>query len=94
MAKISVIDTLDRHLDSVLHETAGYAVATCTLRDPVLKEEIMAYGVYNKSTSIREAETRRYTTAVNLVAQLQADVDELDNPQQELPFPETMGGVQ
>lgn len=46
----------------------NYSVRLTQFKDPVLDAEIFGYGIYNRTTNVREAECRRSWTA-NLIAQ-------------------------
>lgn len=75
-----------------LFENEGYAVIKVQFTDPVLSERIDGYGIVNKITGIREAECRRWNTALTFCAQFhQEDVDraarELEAAQEQMEFP-------
>lgn len=53
-------------LSGALYSSGAFVVNHCVVRDPVLKEDILAYGVYNTTTGVREAEARRITNARTL----------------------------
>lgn len=67
-----------------LYANGDYAVHRCTLRDPMLQTEILAYGVYNVVTGIREAEARRLVSALNLCDSIAQDMFERMSPQQDM----------
>lgn len=47
----------------LVYENQLFTVETVELLDPVLNEETVMYGIYNKKTQVREAECRREFTA-------------------------------
>ena len=46
-----------------LHENAGFYVDFAEFNDPVIEEHVTGYGIFNKLTSVREAEVRRLDIA-------------------------------
>lgn len=60
----------------MLYETEHYFVHTCNFTDPVLGEEVEGYGIFNKTTEVREAETRRLETAARFCKQFQEELNE------------------
>ena len=50
-------------MDDILYTAGGYVVHLSLVNDPMLQESTQVYGVFNKSTGVREAETRRFINA-------------------------------
>jgi hypothetical protein len=59
-----------------MFETEHYEVKLAKFVDPVLNEEVDGYGVFNKETGVREAETRRFHTARMFCKRFQDDDEE------------------
>ena len=47
----------------ILYANGNFVVAECVAKDPVIRERIHMYGIYNVMTGIREAEVRRLNNA-------------------------------
>lgn len=56
-----------------MYENDGYFITACQFTDPVLDERITGYGIFNKTTGIREAECRRFNTAITFAEQFQQE---------------------
>jgi hypothetical protein len=57
----------------VLHTAGDYVIRVCHYYDDYLKEDLLAYGIYNQKTAVREAEARRLPNAIIIC-------DHLGNP--------------
>ena len=58
-----------------IYETAQFFVDIVKFIDPVLNEELEGYGIFNKATGVREAETRRLHSAQQLTNKFQEERD-------------------
>lgn len=56
-------------MPNYIYENDTYGIALTKFTDPVLGEEVTGYGIFNKNTKVREAETRRMNTAIAFATQ-------------------------
>lgn len=56
-----------------IYETERFYVDIVKFIDPVLNEELEGYGIFNKETGVREAETRRLHSAQQLTNKFEED---------------------
>lgn len=78
--------------EDYLFENTKYYINPCEFTDPVLGERITGYGIFNKATGIREAETRRFNTAITFATQflneeVEREMRELEQLKAEVEFP-------
>ena len=55
----------------VIRETDDYALRTCVYPDQTFKEDMIAYGLFNKTTGVREGEFRHLPLAYEWLNTLQ-----------------------
>lgn len=64
------------HLFEAGNSECSYVVHKCVFMDQYLGSKVVGYGVYNKTTGVREAEVRRFSSAMKLA---RAFVEEFQN---------------
>ena len=57
---------MKENLGKVWYENGKFIVAECDYTDPIIGDRVRGYGVINRTTLIRETETRRLAVAVVL----------------------------
>ena len=73
-------------MPTYIYETERFYIELVRFIDPVLNEELDGYGIFNKDTGVREAETRRLHSATQLANKFQEDaVFDLEKALREAP---------
>lgn len=63
---------------TTVYENELFKVELVSFRDPVIESEVTGYGVFNKETTVREAEARRLAYARILADKFELELREQD----------------